>query len=239
MRKNIIEIMEDRELIEELHSKTKEIKKKVLKINSHISSTEYFIAFFLAFLNFSYFLYIWNEAIFENNTDGIMMCIGALLLVSFISSFFFKLVIILFKTFILYKIINKKQPIVSKEDLSYFLRNNKDINNILINFEESLTQKELEYYNEYDFFNISSEEWFMYVMYKSKLKRANIKILIDCKVKIIEYIKENFSVYYQKKLFEDLSKTIEKNTVDKELDRLNSSYNKIEKKIINQLSIEN
>lgn len=242
MRKNIIEIMEDKKLIEELYSKTKETEKKVLKINSHISSTEYFIAFSLGFLNFFYLIYIWNESFFKNSIDSFIMSTAFLIFIfilSLISSLLFKTVIFLFKKFILCKISKKKQPIACRNDIYCFLADHKDINNTLINFEESLTQKELEYYKAYDFFCKGNKEWFIYAMYKRAFIKDNIKILIDCKDKITEDIRENFNVYYQKRLFEDLSETIEKNTVNKELNRLNSLYNKVENRIMNPLSIEN
>jgi hypothetical protein len=242
LKKNILEVINDEGLIKNLYKKTSKIKINVLNFNNKLVKLKQkmFWSVFPVFLGFSTYISadFLNKLIEHNiNINGgiepfIVLIIALLIIFSGVSSHF---LLFLIKQFNNLKIKRKDDSFSKKQFNNESIETNKRINNFIFNFEKSLNKKEVEYLQSFYFFQSKDEEYINFTLYSWSLHNTNINCILDNKKLLINNIQNKFNINNQKELLRIITKIIQNNNVDKELNDLELAVNNVEiKKIVNK-----
>ena len=244
--KNIIDVINDKDLILELELKAKPQEKEILIIDNRTKSIESLFSISIGVISF-YFVTCFVNYIFLDNFSfeiNILVISNAFMSLALMCSLYSFIPYL--KNNIIYKMTNKKKSKKAISDIIYLdknqIRENKKITNKIIRFENSLNKKEQEYYLESSkfFFQNKDTQFFLFNLYEKYLTCTDIKILDEERLKIIEDIKKSFDINYQKMLIIKIKETIDENNINKELYDLDESFNKMNSiKKDNNLHVEN
>ena len=228
---NIIDTIKNNDSILELFNRAIFINKKIINLNienefkvSVIGTIIFIINFIICSIFSISILNDLQETTFFNLFIAILLPLLTYIIPVF-SVIFFHIIISLIKSVMI--LINYK-------------------NKIIRNFEKSLNYKDLELYKNYNFhkrdgsfYDKNDFQYLLYDIYMDNFKNLDIETLHKNKNLIIDNIKTKFNVENQKKLLNVIADILDKNNIDKEMERINTSFEKLELKKFNNINVEN
>ena len=232
MKNNIIDVIENHEVILKLFDKAYMVRNEIKDINKKNKVKEMIIeTIVIVSIFLTCFLLLKN-----------IYPIAIVVLMSLIPSLLTLLVWDSVKNLVNeMKKVNKNMIHKSYKIDKELIINKAVINDIIIDFENSLNNEELKFYKNHNYilYNCDNNKHFLYNIYLDTLRAIDIDLFIKNKDLITNRIERIFNITEQKKLFNIIADVIEENNTNKEMKRINESLEKFNNINVENINVEN